>query len=246
MLGSQSVREADPRSLEDVAEPTAFATGLVFSHGARVVGRAESAARMERMGRRFGSLIYVLDALEDRERDARDGTFNALERFRHVDARAEILSLVSHIEADLPEDLAGRLRQNVKERLGMRPPVLHGACRKPVRDRWRDAAALAQRLRARERGGWAKGAMVLASVAALGFVFPHHTRTVSTWRECMGVGMNLMALGTFFATPAGPVEPKSAGGGGALNCLGNCCTCCDCTECCAEGCCEGCCSVCDC
>jgi hypothetical protein len=246
MLRSQAAREANPQSLADVAEPTAFATGVVFSHGARVVGHDEAAGRMEQIGRRFGTLIYVLDAFEDQKRDAREGTFNALGRFPEIDARGEILSLVAQMEAELPEDLGVRLRLNVEERLGLRPRVLGHACRKPLRDRWRDAVALAHRLRARERGGWIKGAMVLSSVAALGFLFPHHTRVASTWRECLGVGMNLMALGTLFAAPAEPPAQKS--GGGASKCIGNCCSGCDgCDDCCcADCCCDGCCSACDC
>jgi hypothetical protein len=196
---------------------------------------------MQRLGRGFGSLVYVLDAFEDQKRDAREGTFNALAHFSGMDGRREILSRVSQIEPDLPGDLGDRLRINVEERLGMRPRVLRRVCRKPLRERWTEALSLARRLREREAAGWMKGAVVLASVAALGFLFPHHTRSATTWRECLGVGLNLMALGTFFATPVEPPQFKGSGGPGSRF-GGDCCGWCydRCCQGCGDACCTGC------
>jgi Family of unknown function (DUF5685) len=51
---------------------------LFFAHGVRLVGRADLQPAMRELGREFGRLIYLLDAFEDYERDARRGEFNAI------------------------------------------------------------------------------------------------------------------------------------------------------------------------
>jgi len=60
------------------AGPTGRATGLFFEQGARIACNGLSAMNMRILGRRFGELIYCLDALEDYEKDARTGDFNPL------------------------------------------------------------------------------------------------------------------------------------------------------------------------
>src|SRR5260370_15128449 len=77
ILATQTAREARAESLAHVAEPTATATAMIFSHGARLVGREDLAANMYRLGHAFGYLVYILDAFEDRERDRQSGGFNA-------------------------------------------------------------------------------------------------------------------------------------------------------------------------
>jgi hypothetical protein len=252
LLASQPDREVNPQSLEHVAEPTMTATALVFAHGIRLAGRPELADSMYRVGAKFGYLIYVLDAYEDRERDSRAGSFNPLVKFCELDARKEILGAVGELEPQLPPGLAARLRENVEERLGLRPRVLQHGCRKPARDRWREAKAFARSLRAREPGGILKGAAVFASVTAVAFLFPHQARRTESWRECVGVSMNLMALGAMFAAPGPPppphrpldvhqaVPPKVGSGGGGGCSWKDCCC-----EACSEGCCEAC-GSCDC
>jgi hypothetical protein len=256
ILASQTAREANPQSLEHVAEPTMTATALAFSHGLRLMGRPELAESTYRLGARFGYLIYFLDAYEDRERDLKTGAFNPLLTFPEIDARREILAVVEELEPQLPPALGDRLRTNVEERLGLRPRVLQHSCRKPVRNRWGQAVGFARSLRERERGGIIKGAAVLASVTAIAFLFPHQARRTESWRECLGVSMNLMALGAIFSAPAGPppppspshrplsvhqaVPPRVPSGGGGCNCKDACC------DVCSEGCCEACCSGCDC
>ena len=135
LLGSQTARERRAASFEDVAEPTARATEMVFAHGA---------PELASIGRRFGYLVYVLDAWEDRVRDTKTRDFNALLAFPEVDGRAEILATVASLEKDLPVHLAARLRANVEERLGIRMRVLHGACRKSARARWKSAVEFAR------------------------------------------------------------------------------------------------------
>lgn len=263
ILDTQVAREANPESLAHVAEPTALATALFFSHGARVVGREDLSESMHRIGHRFGFLIYALDAFEDRERDAKRGDFNPLLALSGVDARAEILSAVTDLERELPADLAHRLRTNVEERLGMRLRVLHYRCRKTVRERWSDAKEFARSMREREAGGVAKGALVFGSAAVVAFAFPHQVRSAESWRHALGLTMNLIAVGGVFAmasavppplpgpgpgipTPQVATPPKS-GGCGCGSCCCDPCSECSC-DCCCEGCCcEGCCcDSCDC
>ena len=241
VLETQIEREAHPQSLAHVAEPTAVASALVFSHGMRLVGCEGLADAMYRLGYSFGTLVYVLDAYEDRQRDARNGNFNPLQAFPEISGRDEILAATADIEGQLEPELAARLRTNVEERLGLRLRVLHQRCRKPLRDRWRDAVTFARSMRDREPAGLFKGAAVLASVSTLAFLFPHHVRSAESWRQCLGVGMNLMAIGAVFATmpsepaPSPAPSTKSSGSKG-----GGCCDSCDCGDCCCE------CGVCDC
>ena len=236
VLGSQRAREARALSLADVAEPTARAAEMVFGHGA---------PELASIGRRFGTLVYILDAWEDRGKDAPRGEFNALAAFPSVDGRLEILALVESLERDLPAALALRLRTNVEERLGMRPRVLHGACRKPARSRWHDAVEFARSMKQREGAGWLKGAAVLATVPVLAFFAPHHIRAAESWKQSLGLAMNLMAFGAVMANvkiPEPPLEPEKA-----KSRCGSCGDSLDCDDCCCGDCCgDACCSCCDC
>ena len=243
ILATQMEREARAESVADVAEPTATATAMIFSHGARVVGRKDVSADMYRLGHAFGYLVYVLDAFEDRERDAKTGDFNAFSGLPASAAREHVLAASNAVEHELSPEFAVRLRSNVEERLGLRPRILHHhRCRKTLKDRWRDALTFARTLREREHAGAIKGAAILASVSMLAFLFPHAVRSAESWRHCLGLGMNLMALGAIFATtPTGPAPPpikpfkpdapKAKTSWCCCDC-GSCCEGCECCECC--------------
>ena len=254
ILATQREREANPQSLAQVAEPTAEATGMFFENGARVGGRADLSGRMHRIGHRFGYLIYSLDAWEDRARDEKRGDFNPLLRIPGVDAKGEILAATADLEQELPVALARRLRANVEERLGMRPRVLMHRCRKSIRERWKDAVALARSLRRKE------GALIFAAGCVAAFLVPHQMRSADSLRHGLGLGMNLMALGAVLSSAVPPPPPPPhphphvavpPGNTGRSSC-GNCCNCCCVGDCCAEGCgdaccnCGECCSGCDC
>jgi hypothetical protein len=185
-------------------------------------------------------LIYLLDAWEDRGRDARSGDFNALIAFPRVDGRAEILSLVESLEKDLSAVLAARLRTNVEERLGMRMRVLHGACRKSLQQRWKSAVAFARSMKEKERAGFVKGAAVLATVSVLAFLAPHQIRSAESWRHCFGLVVNLMAVGALFATVPVPETPEPGKKPVSSGCCDWCGGCGDCCECCGDcgSCCE--------
>ncbi len=219
ILAAQPEREANAKSFAEVAEPTMVSTAMVFSHGVRLAGRADRAEDAWRLGYKFGELIYLLDAFEDRERDKRNGDFNPLlafpETMSAAKARDELLEMVSYLEHEMTPAHAERLRVNVEERAGLRPRVLQETCRqanrKTGRELARDALAFARRLRDRENVGWVKGAFIMASVGAIAFVFPDHARRTDSWQQCLGVPMNLMALGAMFAgVPPSPPPPSNA------------------------------------
>ena len=65
-------------SLNHLAGPSATAAGLFFQHGARLAGKPAVEPAMAALGQSFGTLIYVLDALEDYGRDYKKNNFNAL------------------------------------------------------------------------------------------------------------------------------------------------------------------------
>lgn len=248
ILATQTAREARSESLADVAEPTAMATAMIFSHGARLVGRDDLAAGMWRVGHGFGYLVYVLDAFEDRERDGKNGNFNPFAALSASEARDHVLAAVNEVQRDLSTKFATRLRSNVEERLGLRPRILHRhRCRKPLQDRWRAAVTFARSLRDREHAGAIKGAAIFASVSMLAFLFPHPVRAAESWRHCLGLGMNLMALGAIFATtPAGPEPPPIQPFTPDASKVKKSSSCCD-GFCCCDGCdCCDCCGACDC
>jgi hypothetical protein len=226
-LATQKAREARAASLKDVAEPTARATEMVFAHGE---------PELASIGRRFGFLVYVLDAWEDRARDAKSGDFNALLAFPEIDGKAEILATAASLEKDLPVHLAERLRTNVEEKLGMRMRIVHGACKKSVRARWTSAVEFARSMKERERAGFLKGAAVLATVSVLAFFAPHPIRSAESWKQCFGLVMNLMAFGAVFATvpvPETPGTPEKKSGFWS-SCGNCCCNSCDCGDCCCD------------
>ncbi len=227
VLRTQRARELNPRSLADLAEPTAMATAMVFAHR-----RAE----LYDVGYRFGYLIYVLDAFEDRAKDAQRGSFNALERFPEIDGRAEILKTLDEIA--LPAEFHARLRANVEERLGVRPRVLCCVSRKSLRERWQDALGFARRMQDRER----IGALVFAAAVAIALVFPHHARGSISSRDCLTIPFNLMALGAVFAKNS---TKKGCCSDSCPNCCCDCC-CDSCGEACTDCCCENCCDACSC
>ena len=61
-----------------VTEPTETATAAAFAHTAVLAGRPGNAAPLAEAGRLFGRLAHLLDAVEDREADARSGAWNPL------------------------------------------------------------------------------------------------------------------------------------------------------------------------
>jgi hypothetical protein len=122
-------REAAP-TLDRLAEPTARASRLIFRHGAVRVGASrETVDTMSDLGSVFGQIAYLVDAIQDREEDAKKGAFNALAATSMttedaiLDLKGMQHEMLAHIKS-LPIDeerralFSSRLRTNLA-------PVLH-------------------------------------------------------------------------------------------------------------------------
>jgi hypothetical protein len=122
-------------TLDTLSDPTATATQLFFAHGAELIC-AELSERetMATLGDAFGRLVYVLDALEDREADAKKRQFNALAATDSDQAatRRYLLALQQTaldclaklpIQSDVRAMLAARLRGNVTKAIGASLPM---------------------------------------------------------------------------------------------------------------------------
>jgi hypothetical protein len=239
ILGCQVALEAESGDLDMVAKPTAEATALVFRHGARVAGlAADRVEELEAIGRRFGHLIYILDAWEDFDRDKRTGAFNPLHANGLTREWAAERIREEAAALGFPPEFAARLRVNVAARLAPRFSIVH-SCSAPapqgVAERWRSAVAKARELRTPLWAG--------AAVVAIAFLFPMQARIVRSSRECLSLVMNLMALGGLMATVPLPTPGKRSG---LKSCLGDSCDSCDCCDSCDSCDCGDCCSSCDC
>src|SRR5262245_30954944 len=195
----QDEREAGPISprrnpaaeLRRLASPTAAATAMFFAHGARAVGRPESAGAMWRLGYDFGRLVYLLDAFEDFEKDWRQGEFNALraafgwttesltaEQRRRVaegllELRRRIADRISTLP--IPESYARlfseRLDYNLSRKIGRSLPVLNfetQSCRTRgliLSARWKNAISFAKRMMCQEERACSKVAWLKAHIA---------------------------------------------------------------------------------
>jgi len=179
--GREAEALADPSSrsalewLDYLSEPTAAVTGMVFQYGAATVGSA-AAETMGELGFAFGQLVYLLDALEDYEKDVQKQEFNALrtafaitepilpdcyvaaaeEQLRQIASRVEAALRSLPIAPDLSARLAARLRRNMDRKIGNESCETKPACattNQPttLRSRWTAAVSLAKTLTSRDR-----------------------------------------------------------------------------------------------
>ncbi len=65
-------------ALREVIRPSATATAQVFAASATVAGAPGNTDALRRMGSAFGALAHVLDAVQDRAKDVRAGSFNPI------------------------------------------------------------------------------------------------------------------------------------------------------------------------
>lgn len=77
-VAAQAAVEQAARSFDELAAPTEASVAEVVAHTAVLAGRSENVAPLREVGRAFGRIVYLLDAVEDLERDARTGAFNPL------------------------------------------------------------------------------------------------------------------------------------------------------------------------
>jgi uncharacterized protein DUF5685 len=69
---------AGPGDLLRVTEPTETATAEAFAHTAVLAGRRENAVALREVGRLFGRVVHLVDAVEDLDEDTRSGVWNPL------------------------------------------------------------------------------------------------------------------------------------------------------------------------
>jgi len=125
-LLSQEPREAEARIskltadalLADLAEPTAAATALFFRHGARLTGQSAHEPDMASLGRSFGAMAYLIDALDDYGKDLKRGDFNAIQAAFRL--KSDIRSIPAEIRHALAEKI-GVLRGEMETALGRLP-----------------------------------------------------------------------------------------------------------------------------
>jgi hypothetical protein len=79
-VGRQTAIEgsAGPGDLLLVTEPTETATAEVCAHTAVLAGHPENVAPLREVGRLFGRVVHLVDAVEDLEEDTRSGVWNPL------------------------------------------------------------------------------------------------------------------------------------------------------------------------
>ena len=161
--------------LDYLAEPTATVTGMMFQYGASAVGSSE-AETMRDLGFAFGQLVYLLDALEDYEQDAKRREFNALRtafaveetflpdcyllateaRLRQIAGTVETELRRLPLAAELTARLAARLRRNMERKIGDESCETEAVCASANRStgwksRWTAAVSLAKTLTHRDR-----------------------------------------------------------------------------------------------
>ena len=187
-------------ALRRLASPTAAATAMFFTHGARAVGRSDMAGTMWRLGYDFGRLVYLLDAFEDYEKDWRQGEFNALraafgwttesltveQRRQAVETLLEIRRRIVGRISTLPIPgayatlFSERLDYNLSRKTERSLPILTTEaqpCRKrslTLAARWKNAVSFAKRMMRMEAGACSKGAWLkahLAFISVLAVVF---------------------------------------------------------------------------
>jgi hypothetical protein len=226
LLKEQERREATAQpTLEDLAAPTAQATALFFRHGAELLKLGEATREtMAELGGAFGRLVYTLDALEDYEKDAKRGEFNAFRAVygwrdmalsaaqRQVAeneircAGREIVELLGALPLDAAarDGFAARLESNLRPKLRRGLPVLARAKRACAANRETFAQRLARALEIGRRmarqgaASWRsflKYPLVFATVALAAVVWPQQASQARSWRECLTFNFNLMFIG---------------------------------------------------
>lgn len=221
ILNQQNARETgfagETNALDFFSEPTARATALFFGEGSRICGRNDLQNEMSALSFAFGKLIYLLDALEDYEKDFRRGQFNAfraafdlsepkLKGAARRRATAEITQIESEIItriADLPlsdDDkslFSNRLHNNIAGKLKINLPVVKIKKCPPrksltMAERWQNAVKVAGELSARN---W-QMPLTFALVAVMAFFAPAQIAKMKSWQECAALSVNLMFLGS--------------------------------------------------
>lgn len=229
ILQTQAVRESEigeikwDENLAKFAEPTAAVTGIFFREGVKQIGKNQPLDLVYSIGFNFGKLIYLLDAFEDYEKDARTNQFNALRAAFNLkengisrDAKRKIVSILRELESKIAVEIyalpiaenqksifASRISGNLQRKLKMNLPVVQTrkVCspkpKQTFTNRWQTAKATAKNLT--RSFSW-QMPLVFLFVFAFAFVAPAQSREAKSARECFDLSFNLMFLGAFFGS----------------------------------------------
>ncbi len=234
-VGAASGRMEVDASLNQVAEPTRQATGMLFEAGARLIERDDAAHLLKELGEAFGTLIYLLDAFEDEPKDARRGEFNAFRAALHITEssspeqrkvmQTRVVEAGDAVQATiqaLPISeahrvlFASRLRSNLHRRLGLTCATQDCAvCAKtPAQTSNKDGiTSKAGDLTAatlRDSNAWSRALLVpIVWVLALpmALFFPAWMNEDTRLGEAYGLLFNLMAAGSVLRRAKQLVRP---------------------------------------
>jgi hypothetical protein len=222
---SEILAETTDKILENLAAPTALTTAIFFREGVKIIGKGEFENAAYKIGFAFGKLIYLVDAFEDFEKDARAGEFNAIraafdlkERRISAAAKRKITTILHGLEDEIIAEMrklpiaenqktlfAARLKINLQGKLKTNLPVVSAkktCAPKPQRtfsQRWQNAGETAQNL---ARGFSWQMPLVFLFVFAFALVAPAQTKEAKSARECFDLSFNLMFLGAIFGAVA--------------------------------------------
>lgn len=227
ILQSQSVREAENASLESLAEPTAATTALFFAHGVELIGHGEFKRTASEIGFAFGKLIYLLDALEDFEKDVKTNQFNAIraaydlrENKLSPEIRRKVATVLRELENEIITKIyelpitgtrrrifASRLQSNLQKKLQTELPVL--VCKPKKRLTFAERFERAK-IRAKElttNRSWATFLPIFIFILAFALIAPAQAKEARSARECFDLSFNLMFIGAVLGSGAAALKP---------------------------------------
>lgn len=257
LLEKQTEIENNSTDLDQLALPTTETTAAFFEEGVKLIGRKELGNLAHEIGFNFGKLIYVLDAFEDFEKDAKNNQFNALrsafgEKENGVSILLELENEIIRQIYELPisetrkQLFTSRLRSNLQKKIQTKLPklVCHPKKHLSFSERFERAKIRGKELTANH--SWATAFPIFAFVLLVAFIAPIQVREAKSARECAELGFNLMFLGSMvgfvLAIPKNLMQgytppdtqkiaeevDKKQREGWCSYCDCDCCGCCDC------------------
>jgi len=103
-IAAQTARERTSTDLAELTAATEFCAAEFFAHTAVLADRPDNVDALRGVGRDFGRIAHLADAVEDLEADRAAGRFNPLDASRTTPAEA--CHLIHEADADLRRSLA--------------------------------------------------------------------------------------------------------------------------------------------
>lgn len=225
LLEKQTEIENRSTDLEELALPTAETTATFFAEGIKLIGQENLSNLAYEIGFNFGKLIYILDAYEDFEKDAKCNQFNALkvvfgEKEKGVSVllnlENEIINQIYKlsISETKKQIFASRLRSNLQKKIQTNLPatVCHPKKRLTLSERFHRAKIRAKELTANH--SWATALPIFGFVLAVAFIAPIQAREAKSARECAELSFNLIFLSSIAGAVLAIPKNFMQGGGG--------------------------------